>query len=77
MRQIHVLGAGCPRCDNMRRTAEAIIAELGIDATVEQVVDIDAILRFDVLMTPALVIDGHVKVVGREVTADEIRRMLL
>ena len=77
MRRIQVLGAGCPRCDKLRQTAETVVAQLGIDATVEQIADVDAILRFDVLLTPALVIDGEVKLVGRTASAEEIRRMLL
>jgi hypothetical protein len=49
---------------------------LGLDATVEHVTDLDAILSFDVLMTPAVAIDGQVKLAGRVPSLEEIRRLL-
>jgi small redox-active disulfide protein 2 len=76
MKRLLVLGAGCPQCTKLRKTAEAAVRRLGIDATVEQTGDLSVILTFDVLLTPALVIDGAVKVVGRVPSADEIQRLL-
>jgi small redox-active disulfide protein 2 len=76
MKRIQVLGIGCPTCDKLRKNAEAAVAELSIEATVEMVSDVNTIIGFDVLMTPALVIDGAVKAVGKVPTADDIKRFL-
>ena len=61
MKRVQILGIGCPTCEKLRNNAEAAVAELGIEATVELITDVNAIVSFDVLMTPALVIDGDVK----------------
>ena len=73
---VQVLGPGCPRCTQLKETVEAAARELGVDAAVQAVTQIDAILAFDVLMTPALVIDGVVKLVGRVPSSDEIKMLL-
>ncbi len=52
------------------------MAELGIEATVEMISDVGRIVSFDVLMTPALVIDGDVKAVGKVPTTDDIKKLL-
>ena len=64
MRKIQVLGPGCPDCDRLADSARMAVEELGIDAVVERVTEIEAILRFDVLLTPALAIDGRIVAVG-------------
>jgi small redox-active disulfide protein 2 len=76
MRRIQILGVGCRNCDTLKRNAAAAVAELGIAATVEAVSDINEIVAFDVLTTPALVVDGEVKTVGKVLTAEEIKRFL-
>jgi small redox-active disulfide protein 2 len=76
MKRIQVLGIGCPTCERLRKNAEAAVAELGIEATVEMVSDVSRIVSFDVLMTPALVIDGDVKAVGKVPTTDDIKKLL-
>jgi small redox-active disulfide protein 2 len=65
MRHIQALGVGCPACGQLKKNTETAVAELGIDATVEMISDISKTIGFDVLMTPALAIDGVVKVMGR------------
>ncbi len=77
MKRLQVLGPGCPNCEQFYENAKAAVAELGIEASVEKVDDIDQILEFDVLMTPALAIDGQVKAVGRTLSVAEIRNLLL
>ena len=62
--KIQVLGTGCPNCRKLKENVVHAVAELGLDCEVESVTDLDAILSFDVMMTPALVIDGDVKVTG-------------
>ena len=76
MTRIQVLGVRCPQCTQLKETFESVVRDLGVEATVEHVTDIDAILRLDVLMTPAVVIDGQVKLVGRVPSLDEIRWLL-
>ncbi len=76
MKLIQVLGPGCPRCAKLAEHAEAAVKQLNVDAEVEKVTDINAITDFGVMMTPALAVDGEVKVVGRVPSVDEIRQLL-
>lgn len=74
--RIQVLGPGCTKCKQLTANALKAVAELGVDATVEKVEDVQEILRFRVLSTPALVVDGAVKSVGRVLSPDAIRELL-
>lgn len=76
MRTLEVLGPGCPRCEALAANAEAAARELGIDFELVKVTDIYEIMQFDVLMTPALSIDGEVKIVGRVASTEEIKEWL-
>ena len=76
MRVIQVLGVRCPNCEKLASNAEAAVGQLGIEATVERVSDINAIVAIGALMTPALAIDGEVRIVGRVASAEEIKRLL-
>jgi len=76
MKTIQVLGTGCPKCKKLAENAEAAAKALGIEYELEKVTDIDRITGFGVLMTPALVVDGQVKAVGKVPSADDIRKML-
>ena len=76
MKRVQVLGPGCPSCDQFCENAEAAVSGLGIEAMVEKITDIDRILEFDVLMTPALAVDGEVRAVGKVLSADEIKELL-
>jgi small redox-active disulfide protein 2 len=76
VRLVQVLGTGCAKCTKLKQNAEAAVAELGIEATVEKVEDIQTITGFGVMMTPALVVDGEVKVVGKVPSAAEIKQWL-
>ncbi len=62
---IKVLGTGCQKCKQLYEQAEKAVQELGIPATLTKVEKLNEIMAFKVLMTPALVIDGEVKVAGR------------
>ncbi len=70
--KIQVLGAGCPKCKKLLENVKAALAQTGKDAEVEKVTDINEIMQFGVMMTPALVVDGAVKCVGKVSTAEEI-----
>ena len=76
MKKIQVLGTGCPKCAKLAENAEAAAKALGIEYQIEKVTDIAQILSFGVMMTPALVVDGKVKVVGKAPSPEEIRRLL-
>jgi len=77
MKLIQVLGPGCPKCETLKKNAEEAVKQAGVEATIEKITDIDTIMGFGVLMTPALVIDGEVKVVGKLLSAAEIQRLLV
>jgi small redox-active disulfide protein 2 len=76
MKTIQILGTGCPKCKKLAENAEAAAKALGIEYQLEKVTDIDRIMGFGVMMTPALVVDGQVKAAGKVPSADEIRKML-
>jgi small redox-active disulfide protein 2 len=76
MKLVQILGAGCPKCEQLQKNAETAVKALGIEATIEKITEVDRILDFDVLMTPALVVDGEVKAVGQVLTPEEIRKLL-
>lgn len=76
MKLVQVLGPGCPKCEKLRKNAEQAVRAAGIEARVEKVTDINAIISFGVMMTPALAIDGEVKVVGMVPSPEEIKKLL-
>jgi len=76
MKKIQILGTGCPKCKKLTENAETAARELGIEYEIEKVSDIEDIINFGVMMTPALAVDGEVKVTGRLSTADEIKEFL-
>jgi len=76
MKKIQILGTGCPKCKKLAENAEAAAKELGIEFEIEKVTDINEIMKFGVMVTPALAVDGEVKVVGKVPSPDEIKGML-
>lgn len=70
--KIQILGSGCTKCKLLEDHARAAVAELGLDAEVVKVSDIDEIMEMGVMMTPALAIDGEVKSVGKVLTKDQV-----
>ena len=76
MRKLQVLGPGCPKCARLAENTEAAAKELGLDYELEKVTRINEILAFGVMVTPALVVDGEVKVVGKVPTPEAIKDML-
>lgn len=77
MKKIQILGTGCPKCTKLAENAEAAAKALGLDLEIEKVKDINEIMKFGVMMTPALAINGQVKTVGKVVSPDEIKKMLM
>jgi small redox-active disulfide protein 2 len=73
---IQVLGTGCAKCKALTANAEAAVRELGLAAQVEKVEDLREIMRFKVMSTPALVLDGKVHSSGKVLTTEAIKRLL-
>ncbi len=76
MKKIQVLGTGCTKCKLLTENAEAAVRELGIEATIEKVEKIVEIMKFGVMATPSLVVDGKVVSVGKLLTSEEIKKHL-
>jgi small redox-active disulfide protein 2 len=74
--KIQILGTGCPKCKTLTANAEKAVAELGIQAEIEKVTDIKAIMAFGVMMTPALAIDGVVKSTGHLLSPEQIKKII-
>jgi small redox-active disulfide protein 2 len=74
--KIQVLGTGCAKCKQLTANAERAVAELGLQATVEKVEDLREIRKLGVMTTPALVVDGKVRVAGKVLTADAVKELL-
>jgi len=76
MKTLQILGTGCPKCKKLAENAEAAAKNLGIPYRMEKVTDIVKIMAFGVMMTPALAVDGVVKVSGKIPPPEEIERIL-
>ncbi len=76
MKDIKVLGPGCPKCRKLAKNATDAVAQLGLPASVEKVTDITEIVGYGVMVTPALVVDGVVKSSGKALSVDEVKAIL-
>jgi small redox-active disulfide protein 2 len=76
MKVIQILGTGCPKCKTLLANAEAAAKSMGIEARIEKVEKITDIIKFGVMTTPALVVDGVVKSAGKVLSPDEIKKHL-
>lgn len=74
--KIQILGSGCAKCNQLRESAEAAARELGLNYEIEKVTDFKEIARMGALVTPALAVDGKLKLVGRVAGAEEIKPLL-
>ena len=77
MKKLQILGTGCSKCQKLTENTEAAAKELGLQYELEKVKDIAQIMAFGVMMTPALAVDGKVKVSGKVPSVEEIKRLLL
>lgn len=71
-----VMGPGCPKCNEVASNAKTAAEELGIEYEIVKITDFNEMMKFGVMMTPALAIDGEVKAVGKVSTVEEIKTML-
>ena len=74
--RIQILGMGCAKCAKLEERTRQAATELGLEFQVEKVKDMQQIMAFGVLATPALVVDGVVKVAGKMPGVEDIKRML-
>ena len=74
--KIQILGTGCPKCRKLAENADEAAKTAGVDYELVKVSDINEIMKFGVMITPALAIDGEVKVAGRVPSPEEIKGML-
>jgi small redox-active disulfide protein 2 len=77
MKKIQILGTGCPKCKKLAELTEEAAKKMSLDYQLEKVTDITQIMKFGVMMTPALAVDGKVKLVGRIPSVDEIKSLLI
>jgi len=74
--KIEVLGTGCPKCQALAANAEAAARKLGLDYELVKITDLDEITRRGVMITPALAIDGQVRIAGKVPTPEQIEALL-
>ncbi len=74
--QVQILGTGCPKCRKLAELAETAVKELGVEAEIVKVTDLNDIMDFNVMITPALAVDGEVKSAGRIPGLEEIKGWL-
>lgn len=74
--KIQIIGTGCPKCKQLTQHAEEAVKALGLDAEIVKVTQINDIMKFGVIMTPALAVDGAVKSVGKILSVEEIKGLL-
>ncbi len=75
-RVIKILGTGCPKCKSMTGVVQDVVSVHNIDASIEKVEDIMKIMEFNVMSTPALVIDGQITIKGRVPSKEEVLALL-
>ncbi|MBP7118379.1 MAG: TM0996/MTH895 family glutaredoxin-like protein [Candidatus Cloacimonetes bacterium] len=73
---IKILGTGCAKCKKLEENARQAISEAGIDATIEKVTDLDKIMDYGVMMTPALMIDDNVLASGKLLSVSDIKALI-
>ncbi|MCE5174258.1 MAG: thioredoxin family protein [Bacteroidales bacterium] len=76
MKDIKVLGTGCPKCKTLEKMTREVVEKNGIDATITKVDDILEIVQYHVMSLPALIVDGKVVIKGCVPSAEEIRKAI-
>ena len=74
--EIKILGTGCPKCKALTKAVEEVVNENGIDATITKVEDINDIMQYNVMMTPALVVNDQVVESGKVPKKEKIKQLL-
>lgn len=76
MKQIQILGTGCPKCKKLAEHAETAAKDLDIEYELIKITDINEIVKYGVMMTPAMAIDGEVNSVGKVLSSGDIAELL-
>ncbi|MBW2135784.1 MAG: TM0996/MTH895 family glutaredoxin-like protein [Deltaproteobacteria bacterium] len=76
MKKLQILGPGCIKCIELGKRTEEAAKSLGLDYELEKVTELNQIMAYGVMMTPALVVEGEVKVVGQVPGVEEIKKMI-
>ena len=76
MTKIQIFGTGCPKCKKLAENAEAAAKELGMKYQLEKVTELNEIMKFGVMVTPALAVDGQVKMVGKVPSPEELKKIM-
>jgi len=76
MTDIKILGSGCAKCNSLYETTEKVATEIGIEFTIEKITDMMKFMDYGVMITPALVVDGKLKVAGKIPTDEEIKNFI-
>jgi small redox-active disulfide protein 2 len=76
MKKLQILGTGCPKCKALAANTEAAAQALGLEYELVKVTDINQIMDFGVMMTPALAVEGVVKASGKVLSPDEIKKLI-
>jgi small redox-active disulfide protein 2 len=75
--EIKILGPGCAKCKTLEKLTRDVVSKNGIDATITKVEDIMEIMKYNIMTTPALVVDGKVVMKGRVPSSDELKQLLI
>lgn len=76
MKKIEILGPGCPKCKKLEELTRMAASEIGLECKIDKVEDIQKIMAYGIMMTPALVVDGKVKLTGKIPSVDELKKLL-
>jgi small redox-active disulfide protein 2 len=76
MKTIHILGSGCAKCNKLYDTTQKVAEELGLEYTLEKITDMMQFANYGVMITPAIVVDGKLKMAGKIPSSDEIKTFL-
>jgi len=76
MKKIQILGTGCPKCKKLAENTETAAKDLGIEYEIQKVTDINEIMKFGVMVTPALAVNGQVKLAGKVPSVEEAKNLL-
>ena len=77
MKKLQIFGTGCPKCEKLAKNTEEAAKNVGIKYEIEKVTDLKEIMNFGVMITPALAVDGEVKVEGKIPSVEDIKKMLV
>jgi len=74
---IKILGTGCPKCKKLEENAREALRQTGVSGTIEKVTGLNDILKYNVVMTPALVVDEQVKSSGKILSPEQIKQLII